>query len=54
MAAYMIGQLQIHDREEYGKYEAGFFEIFSKYEGEFLAVREDPVFSKGNGRTRAR
>ncbi len=48
MPAYMIGQIQIHDREEYGKYEAGFFDIFSEYEGEFLAVHEAPVVLEGD------
>ena len=47
MAAYLVGQIRIHDREAYGRYEAGFFEIFSKYEGEFLAVHEGPVVLEG-------
>ena len=48
MAVYIIAQLEINDREEYGKYEAGFFEIFSKYPGEFLVVSEDPVILEGD------
>ena len=47
MAVYLIGQLEIRDREEYGKYEAGFLEIFAKYEGEFLAVNEEPEILEG-------
>lgn len=47
MAIYLIGQLEIHDREEYAKYEAGFFEIFSKYQGEFLVVNEESEVLEG-------
>lgn len=48
MAVYIIAQLEIHDRQEYEKYESGFFDIFSKYSGEFLVISEDPVVLEGN------
>lgn len=38
MPAYMIGQIQIHDPEEYAKYLAGFMPIFERYGGEILAT----------------
>ncbi len=47
MAVYLIAQIDIHDREEYQKYEAGFLEIFSEYQGEILVVNEDPVVIEG-------
>jgi len=43
MSAYIIGLIEIHDRDEYNKYQAGFREIFSKYGGEILVVEDaDP------------
>ena len=36
------------DREEYGKYEEGFMEIFDKYEGELLSVDENPEVMEGS------
>ncbi len=47
MAVYLIAQIEIRDREEYGKYESGFIEIFSKYGGEILAVNEAPEVLEG-------
>ena len=41
MSVYLVAQLDIHDRGECGKYEAGFLEIFAKYGGELLAVDEN-------------
>jgi uncharacterized protein (DUF1330 family) len=48
MAVYIIAQIQINDRDEYGKYEAGFLEIFSKSPGEILVVSEDPIILEGD------
>jgi uncharacterized protein (DUF1330 family) len=39
MSAYIIALIKIHDREEYNKYQEGFREIFSQYNGELLAAR---------------
>ena len=42
MSKYMIAQINIHNREEYAKYEAGFVEIFARFKGKMLAVDEAP------------
>jgi uncharacterized protein (DUF1330 family) len=50
----MIAQINIHDREEYSKYEEGFDEIFEKYKGMVVTVDEEPVVLEGQwpyGRT---
>ena len=48
MSVYLIGQITIHDREEYGRYEAGFLEVFEQFEGELLAVSEEPTVLEGH------
>ena len=48
MAVYLIGQVEIHDREEFRKYESGFIDLFSRSSGEFLAISEDPVVIVGS------
>jgi uncharacterized protein (DUF1330 family) len=40
MPVYAVAQLNVHDRTRYGKYESGFMEIFSKYDGRVLSVDE--------------
>ena len=40
MSAYMIGQIQITDPEEYQKYLAGFYPIFERHGGR--VVGQDP------------
>ncbi len=40
MPVYLIAQLDITDRDEYARYEAGFLDVFSKYEAELVAVDE--------------
>jgi uncharacterized protein (DUF1330 family) len=47
MSVYLIGQIEIHEREEYGKYQEGFLEIFSKYNGEVLVVEENHAVIEG-------
>lgn len=47
MPVYIVAELSIHDRTEYGRYEAGFLEIFRRYGGEMLAVEEAPVVVEG-------
>lgn len=47
MSVYLIAQIEIHDRNEYDQYEAGFLEIFLKYKGEILVVDEDPNILEG-------
>ncbi len=40
MSVYLIANIEIHDREEYAKYEAGFVQVFEAFEGKLLAVDE--------------
>ena len=47
MSVYIIAQIDIHDRGEYDRYEAGFDEIFGKYKGMIMAIEEDPVVLEG-------
>ena len=47
MSVYLIAQINIHDRDRYGQYEAGFMEIFAQYGGEMLAVDESPTVLEG-------
>ena len=48
MSVYLIAQLQIHDRERYAEYEAGFMEVFQRFEGKLLAVDESPETIEGD------
>jgi uncharacterized protein (DUF1330 family) len=47
MSCYFLAQLKIHDRQSYEDYTAGFDEIFAKYDGEVLAVDEEPRILEG-------
>lgn len=47
MAHYLIATITIVDRETYGRYEAGFMEIFQQYSGKVLAVDENPHLLEG-------
>ena len=47
MAHYIIAEITIVDREEYSKYEQGFMEIFSQYNGKMLAVDENVHLLEG-------
>ena len=47
MSVYIIAQIQIHDRETYNKYEAGFDQIFNKYKGFITSVDENPEVLEG-------
>jgi len=40
MSVYVIANITIDDRDEYGRYEAGFLAIFEQYEGTLLAIDE--------------
>lgn len=48
MNYYFVAQISITDHEEYGKYLENFDEIFSKYNGEYLAINESPVVLEGS------
>jgi uncharacterized protein (DUF1330 family) len=47
MAVYVIAQIDIHDREQYGKYEQAFLAVFARHRGELLVVSEDPTVVEG-------
>jgi uncharacterized protein (DUF1330 family) len=47
MSVYIIAQISIHDRAEYGRYEAGFMDVFAQFQGELLAVSESPTIVEG-------
>jgi uncharacterized protein (DUF1330 family) len=47
MSYYFAAQIKIHDFDEYDKYLEHFDEIFSKYNGEYLAIDEKPVVLEG-------
>lgn len=44
---YLSARIDINDREEYSKYQAGFMEIFSQYDGKMLSVDEAPKLIEG-------
>jgi uncharacterized protein (DUF1330 family) len=47
MNHYFAAQIKIHDVGEYDKYLENFDSIFSKYNGEYLAIDEKPVILEG-------
>jgi len=48
VAKYLIAQINIHDREQYRQYEAGFMEIFRRFNGKMLAADEAPMTLEGD------
>ena len=53
MSVYLVAQINIHDRDRYAQYEAGFMDVFAQYGGEILAVDEAPAVLEGQ-RSRTR
>jgi|TARA_B110000240_G_scaffold195311_1_gene244612 uncharacterized protein (DUF1330 family) len=47
MTHYLIARIDINDQEGYSKYQAGFMEIFSQYDGKMLSVDEAPKLIEG-------
>jgi uncharacterized protein (DUF1330 family) len=47
MSCYFVAQIRIEFPEEYEKYLENFDEIFSKFNGEYLAIDESPVILEG-------
>ncbi len=47
MPVYVIAQIQIHDRSEYERYQAGFMPVFAGTGGELLVVSESPNVVEG-------
>ena len=48
MTHYFVAQIRINDPAEYEKYLERFDEIFSRYNGEYLAIDESPTLLEGN------
>ncbi len=47
MSVYLVAQINIHDRDRYAQYEAGFMDVFAQYGGEILAIDEAPAVLEG-------
>jgi uncharacterized protein (DUF1330 family) len=48
MSCYFVAQIHINDNDEYQKYLEGVDEVFSKFNGKYLAVDENPEVLEGN------
>ena len=47
MSVYFIALIDIHDRAGYQRYLDGFDAVFERFNGEVLAVDEDPMILEG-------
>ena len=47
MAVYALAQLNIHDRERYGRYMSLFMPVLEKYNGKLLAADDTPRVLEG-------
>ncbi len=47
MTVFIVATINIHDRDRYAEYEAGFMEIFARHEGEVMVVDESPLVLEG-------
>lgn len=47
MPVYIVANIAIENHEEYAAYQAGFLEIFARYQGELLAVSDAPRVIEG-------
>ncbi|MFT6288208.1 MAG: hypothetical protein ACJAYC_003293 [Halieaceae bacterium] len=45
---YMVVNLKVTDPDSYGKYEAGFFPLLKKYEGQFITYDDNPDSFEGD------
>ena len=48
MSVYVVARIDIHDRERYAQYEAGFMDLFEQSGGRMLAVEEAPEVIEGS------
>lgn len=48
MSCYFIAQIQISDMDDYQKYLDSSSEVFSKFNGKYLAVDKNPQVLEGN------
>lgn len=44
---YMVVNLKVTDPDSYGKYEAGFFPMLKKYDGQFITYDDNPDSFEG-------
>ena len=47
MSVYIVAQIDIQDPDTYAKYQAGFTEVFEKYDGELLVVDDEAQVVEG-------
>lgn len=47
MPVYILASIAVSDWAEYEQYQAGFMDVFARYEGEVLAVSDAPVVVEG-------
>jgi uncharacterized protein (DUF1330 family) len=47
MSVYIVASIAVKDWDEYGKYQDGFLDIFANYNGELLAVSDEPRVMEG-------
>ena len=45
---YMIVNLHVEDRDEYGQYEKGFFPLLKRYGGEFITYDDNAIAFEGD------
>ena len=45
---YMLANFLVHDKDEYRKYEKGFFPILKRHEGEFFTYDDNPITLEGD------
>lgn len=48
MTVYVIAQIAIEDRDQYGRYEAGFTDAFVKYGGRIVSVDDNAEVVEGS------
>jgi len=48
MSYYFVANIKIHDQNEYNKYLEKIYEVFSRYNGKYLAVDKNPKIIEGD------
>jgi len=48
MTLYVIAQLKVMDRAAYDRYQARFFDVFRKFNGQLLSADESPSVMEGD------
>jgi len=48
MTLYVIAQLKMMDRASYDRYQARFFDVFRKFNGQLLSADESPSVMEGD------